>query len=78
MLEKIVAAQSYEADCRVSGKERLFLAHLTSYFSSGKFEKLWVFDSAGAKLLEIDNPFQGTDHCEPESGFLLQPPSTNV
>jgi hypothetical protein len=55
-----------------------FLAQLTSYFSLRKFGKLWVFDSAVLKLLEIDNPFQGKDDPEPGSGFLLQPPSTGV
>jgi hypothetical protein len=71
MVGKIVVAQSFEVDCRVSGKESSFLAQLTSYFSLRKFGKLWVFDSAVFKLLEIDNPFQGKDDSEPGSGFLL-------
>lgn len=52
----------------IPGKQRLFLAQFTSDFSSKKFGKLWVFDSAVSKLLETVDRFQGTDDSEFELG----------
>ncbi|KAJ5316330.1 hypothetical protein N7476_006637 [Penicillium atrosanguineum] len=60
------------------GGERLFLAQFTSDFSSKKFGKLWVIDSAVSKLLEIVDPFQGPDDSGSVVGFKSQPQSINL
>ncbi|KAJ5118051.1 hypothetical protein N7526_011074 [Penicillium atrosanguineum] len=60
------------------GGERLFLAQFTSDFSSKKFGRLWVIDSAVSKLLEIVDPFQGPDDSGSVVGFKSQPQSINL
>lgn len=60
------------------GKERLFLAQFTSDFSSKKFGKLWIFDSAVSRLLRLVALSRKTDDFEFEFNIMSQSQSTEV
>jgi hypothetical protein len=57
------------------GKERLILAQFTSSFSSKKFGKLWIFDSAISRLVALSRK---TDDFEIDSNVMSQLQSTEV
>ncbi|KAJ5675178.1 uncharacterized protein N7477_005112 [Penicillium maclennaniae] len=60
------------------GRERLFLAHFSSDFSSKKFGKLWVVDSSVTKVLEMVEVHRGLDGSDPKVSFKSQSESTNL